>query len=229
MGFWRDAFGVGPNRPAKNTAALGYVRDVFGASTATSATRYFYGASCGVAYLACASLGILNAIRASGGYVPVRVLAWLYMASVAALAGGLVVSLYWRWRFGSLSSRHRRALKSLSAGIVAWAKEKPGEPEARTPWWWLYSVSVIAALENWPAFVKRAAGVLFTCVLFLTQYLMWVGIRGTWGLAFNWFLVLLWLVVGWLLPLDGLVKLAPWNGPGDFALATLRVGRRDYP
>lgn len=229
VGFWRDAFGITRNHSPEAAAALAYMRDVFGAPQASVWARASYLAFCCVGYVALAGLMTLAAVEAGGGAVPMSLLAWFY--GTAAVSMGIVVFVAWRWRrcFGSTKQRHLRAMRALPANLVAWAEEKPGEPEVRTPWWWLYSVSVIAALENWPVLVGRAGKIVGTGGLFLVPYLMWVHVRGTWGLAFDWFWALMWLAIGWQLPLDGLVKLAAWNGPGDFAIAVLRVGRRDYP
>ena len=236
MGFFRDAFGSASRRPDEATAALRYVRTVFGVPEVSRQARLVYLALCSIVYGAVTGFVVSGAILAGGDSAAApwvtstawRLAAGFYLVGVLAWAG--VVSLAWRWRrsFGSTRQRHEMAIRSMTAEALASAKRgRSPAPETLTPWWWLYATTTIIAAENWPKFSLRAAKFVVGGAVLLTPFLWWLHIPGTWGLAFDWLLVLLWLAVGWLLPLDGLVKLAPWEGPGNFAVAVLRANMPD--
>ena len=236
MGFFRDAFGSASRRPDEATAALRYVRTVFGVPEASRRARLVYLVLCVIVYGAITGFVVSGAILAGGEAATApwvtstarRLPAGLYLVSILAWAGVVSLARHWRRGFGSTQQRHEMAIRSMTAEALASAERgRSATPETLTPWWWLYATTTIIAAENWPKFLLRAAKFVVGGIVLLTPLLWWLHIPGTWSLVFDWLLVLLWLAVGWLLPLDGLVKLAPWNGPGDFALAVWRANLPD--
>lgn len=242
-GFFRDAFGSASRRPDEATAALRYVRTVFGVPEASRRARLVYLVLCVIIYGAITGFVASEAILAGiaghsvGGESAAapwatltarRLPAGLYLVGVLAWAGVVGLAGHWRRGFGSTQQRHELAIRSMTAEALARAKHgRSATPETLTPWWWLYATTTVIAAENWPKFLLRAAKFVVGGAVLLTPFLWWLHIPGTWSLAFDWLLVLLWLAVGWLLPLDGLVKLAPWEGPGNFAVAVLRANMPD--
>lgn len=226
MGFFRDAFGSAAQRSAEATAALRYVRDVFGAPGVRFRVRAAYLVSCCLAYVAYAGYILTGAVFASWPQAPHRsaweVFAGLYLLGAVSFVWCTGMQLWWWRRFGSAQRRH-----------TAWLRQREGclhlspAKDTKTPWWWLYATSFVVTAENWPAFMRRTGLVIFNLVVLLLMAFQWLHVPGTWGVVVGWSLAVLWLAVGWLLPLDGLIKLAPWDGPGDFAVMVLRANRAD--
>ena len=236
MGFFRDAFGSASRRPDEATTALRYVRTVFGVPEASRRARLVYLVLCVIVYGAITGFVVSGAILAGGEaaaapwatFAAWRLPAGLYLVSVLAGTGVVGLSWYWRRVSGSSRQRHEALMRSLTTEEMFCAKRDRGTtPEMLTPWWWLYATVWVIAAENWPKFVPRAAKFIVGGAVLLTPLLWWLHIPGTWSLVFDWLLVLLWLATGWLLPLDGLVKLAPWEGPGNFAVAVWRANLQD--
>lgn len=227
LGFLRDAFGSAVQRAPEADAALKYVRAVFGAPGASYKTRLFYMLACALTYVICAAGTFTLAYL---GHQATHQAAWMFVSrlwiiGLALFAWCIGMQISWRRRLGSARQRHEAVIRAIDVRCLN--DERTATPEKPTPWWWLYATTMAMIAENLGKFSGRAARLLVGGAALLVSIMLFMGAHGTLSSVVGWFLFLEWTSIGWLLPLDGLVKLASWNGPGNFAVAVLRANQPD--
>ncbi|WP_248885897.1 hypothetical protein [Acidithiobacillus acidisediminis] len=222
--FWSDAF-LKDGRAGGRSLAQEFALSVFGEPDTHWWMRILYAVSAFCSYFSFACFMFVACLHAEGVTSIFVSIAVLFVISLAMLVTTGTLLLRFTIKSGRL--KERVADFRSRHDLALWRYAQSGEP-SELPRWWLYGVStsdtVFRLLESaWP-FV-----LLFLALAgFAFGFLSWVGAKPSFLAGTSWFILLLWMLIGWIMPMDGLVKLATWKGDGKFSEVLLRNAAQKF-
>lgn len=221
--FYQDALG---NTSTERSLGQQFALEVFGEPQAPDWVRYGYAISAALAYPVFALFlvmeGLFNrsAAPVGVGFVICFVLGLLLNVATVSL------SVWFIFGYGSVESRVRAFFDKNPPRAESHTRrsQKPsGDDIPDLPWWWLYTITrreIPWRILRWVPRVwfvfASLLGVIFGLLALLHAF------NGEDSLL-AWVVLALWLPTGWLYPLDGALKVAPWRGNGNFSALVLRA------
>ncbi len=221
--FCRDAFG---NTSTERSLGQQFAVEVFGEPRAPGWLRYGYAINAALAYPTFALFLVMEGLfNRSSGPVWVGLVICFILCLISNVAT-VSLSVWFIFQYGSVESRVRAFFDKNPPRAESHTRrsQKPGSDDSPDlPWWWLYTITrreMPWRILNWVPRVwfvfASLLGVIFGLLALLHAF------NGEEGLL-AWIVLALWLPTGWLYPLDGALKVAPWRGSGNFSALVLKA------
>lgn len=215
--FWKDACG---NAHRPRTLGQEFALRVFGEPDAPKPIRGIYAAAAFLAYPLFSLFMLFECLFSEGLRTLFPFMAAFFVLSVLALGVTGILLLWFMAKYGSIMERVIEFWKT---------RAEPQEPETAPdlPVWWLYGVNKTDTLFRMISLSRPFFLIFITMLGTIAGFLGWLGEPHSAEIVLAWTTLVLWLLIGWLLPLDAALKIAPWRGDGHFSRAVLDNALRE--